>query len=418
MRVLEVEGGKPVRGRVHVPGDKSISHRALLLAARAPGTSRVQSLSDGDDVLRTAAAVRAMGAVIDGNTITGGTLREPDRVIDIGNSGTSIRLLAGYCAGLPWLTVLEGDASIATRPMDRVTEPLRAMGAQIDGRADGALAPLVVRGGGLRGIDYATPMASAQVKSAILLAGIAADGETVVRERVRTRAHTEEMLALAGARVSVEDDGHTVRVERSELQPFEITIPGDPSQAAFWLVAGTVVPDSDVTVENVYVGPARTGFIDVLRRMGASIDIEAVGDDTHTAHIRARGSQLAGTVIDGDEIPSVDEVPILAVAAATAEGETVIRNAAELRLKESDRIATVVDGLRRLGADIEPTDDGLVIQGRARLRGATVDSHGDHRIAMAMAVAGAAATGVTRVEHWEAVITSYPRFAEDFDACR
>ena len=415
---FEVSGGAPLRGTLRVPGDKSISHRALLLAARASGTSRVQGLSDGDDVKRTAAAVQAMGAVVDGERITGGALHEPDRVIDVGNSGTSIRLLAGYCAALPWLTVLEGDASIATRPMDRVTEPLRSMGARIDGRRGGALTPLVVRGGGLHGIEYAPPMASAQVKSAVLLAGIGADGETVVREAVRTRAHTEELLRLAGANVAVEDAGRTVRVRRSELRAFELVVPGDPSQAAFWVVAALVVPGSELVVDDVYVGPARTGFIDVLQRMGGAIDVEPIGTTEHTARLRARTSQLNGTVIDGNEIPSLDEVPILAVAAALADGETIIRNAAELRVKESDRIRTVADGLRRLGADIVATDDGLVIRGPAKLSGAVVDSHGDHRVAMAMAVAGIVADGTTHIDGWDAVLTSYPRFAEDLQLCR
>jgi 3-phosphoshikimate 1-carboxyvinyltransferase len=398
-----------------VPGDKSISHRALLLSALATGTSKVEGLSNGKDVLRTAAAVKAMGARIRGVRITGGALHEPARVIDVGNSGTSIRLLAGYCAAFPWLTVLQGDASIATRPMDRVAAPLRSMGAHIDGRGGGALTPLVVRGGHLNGIDYRPPMASAQVKSAVLLAGIGADGETIVREAVPTRAHTEELLALAGADVRVEDDGHTIRVRRSELQPFELTVPGDPSQAAFWVVAASIVPGSELTVENVYAGRARTGFLDVLARMGADIHVEPAG--AQAVDITIRAAPLHGTVIDGDEIPSLDEVPALAVAAAVAEGETVITNARELRVKESDRIVTVADGLGRLGVDVEPTADGLVIRG-GDLRGAAVDSHGDHRIAMALAVAGLAAEGVTRVAGWDAVATSYPSFAEDLAACR
>lgn len=416
MSTLEVVGGAQLKGRIRVPGDKSISHRALLLAARARGTSRVVGLSDGDDVRRTAAAVQAMGARIEGDRITGGDLREPERVLNVGNSGTTIRLLTGYCAAFPWLTVLEGDASIASRPMDRVSDPLRAMGATIDGRAGGALTPLVVRGGALRGIDYTPPMASAQVKSALLLAGIGADGETVVREPVLTRAHTEEMLQMAGATVVVEDAGHTVRVRRSALQPFELSVPGDPSQAAFWAVAGLVVPGSDLLVDDIYVGPARVGFVDVLRRMGGAIDIEPTGPQQ--AHLRSRSSALHATVIDGSEIPSLDEVPILAVAATMADGETVIRNAAELRVKESDRIKTVTDGLRRLGADIDATDDGLVVRGPAKLVGAPVESYGDHRVAMAMAVAGLVAEGTTRIEGWDAVTTSYPTFAEDLQACR
>ncbi|MBA3655680.1 MAG: 3-phosphoshikimate 1-carboxyvinyltransferase, partial [Actinobacteria bacterium] len=380
MTSFDVQGGGPVRGTFRVPGDKSISHRALLLAAQAHGTSRIRGLSNGEDVRRTAAIVQAMGAVIEGEQITGGALHEPDHVLDVGNSGTTIRLLAGYCAALPWLTVLQGDASIAARPMDRVAEPLRSMGARIDGRADGRLTPLVIRGGGLHGIEYSPPMASAQVKSALLLAGLGADGETVVRERVATRAHTEEMLAMAGADVRVDDGGRTIRVRRSRLQPFELRVPGDPSQAAFWAVAGLVVAGSDLAVENIYAGPARTGFVDVLRRMGGAVELEPTGVATHEARLRSRASTLQGTTIDGNEIPSLDEVPVLAVAAALAAGETVIHNAAELRVKESDRIKTVTEGLSRMGADIEATSDGMVIRGPARLVGATVDSYGDHRV--------------------------------------
>jgi 3-phosphoshikimate 1-carboxyvinyltransferase len=416
MTIFEIEGGGPLRGSVRVPGDKSISHRALLLAARANGRSRIEGLSNGKDVRHTAAAIKAMGARIRGGVVTGGALHEPERVIDVGNSGTTIRLLAGYCAAFPWLTVLEGDASIAGRPMDRVAAPLRAMGARIDGRDGGARTPLVVRGGGLHGIDYTPPMASAQVKSALLLAGLEANGETVVREPVRTRAHSEEMLAMAGADIAVEDDGHTVRIRPSALDPFELRVPGDPSQAAFWAIAGLVVPGSELVVEEIYLGPARTGFVDVLQRMGGDLRVESISASAGRLHVRA--SSLQGTEIDGDEIPSLDEVPALAVAAALAEGETVIRNAADLRVKESDRIAAMTDGLRRLGATVEATADGLRIKGPAHLVGTTVDSHGDHRVAMALAVAGLVATGVTRIEGWQAVATSYPSFAEDLRACR
>jgi 3-phosphoshikimate 1-carboxyvinyltransferase len=416
MAAFEVTGGGPFHGTVRVPGDKSISHRALLLSALAKGTSRVTGLSNGDDVRRTAAAVQAMGAAIDGDRVSGGELHEPLHTIDVGNSGTSIRLLAGYCAAQPWLTVLDGDASIATRPMDRVTEPLRQMGATIDGRDNGARTPLVVRGGQLHAIDYTLPMASAQVKSAVLLAGLGADGETVVREAVRTRAHTEEMLALAGADIDVDAAAGVVRLRASVLQPFELDVPGDPSQAAFWVVGATVVAGSELTVEPIYIGAERVGYLDVLRRMGADITVEETGPQAARLHVRA--TPLTATTIDGDEIPSLDEVPALAVAAATAEGETRFVNASELRVKESDRIFTITAGLRRLGADAEPTDDGLVVRGPARLVGAAVESHGDHRIAMAMAMAAVVASGTTVIEGWDAVATSYPSFAEDLRACR
>src|SRR2546423_6925615 len=309
MGTFSVESGRPLRGRLRVPGDKSISHRALLLAARAGGTSVVTGLSDGDDVRHTAAAVEALGAVIDGDRISGGIgrLHEAEQVIDVGNSGTGIRLLAGFCAAFDWLTILEGDASIAGRPMDRVAEPLRRMGAKVDGRQGGRYPPLAIRGGGLHGIDYRPPVASAQVKSAILLAGLGAPGETVVHELVETRRHTEELLALAGVDVAV--DGLTVRMRPGPLEPFELDVPGDPSQAAVWVVAACIVPGSGLGVEHVYLGPARSGFLDVLRRMGAAIAVD--GQDVHVRY----SADLHGTAVGGAEGPGlIDEIPALAVA--------------------------------------------------------------------------------------------------------
>lgn len=414
MSAFSVTGGRPLRGRITVPGDKSISHRALLLAALAEGTSVVRGLSDGDDVARTRAAVEALGATVDGDKITGGRsrLHEPADVLDLGNSGTGIRLLAGLCAGLPWLTVLTGDASIRRRPMSRVAEPLRMMGARVDGRDDGRLPPLAVRGGGLHGIDYDLPVASGQVKSTVLLAGLPAEGETVIRQPVVTRAHTEEMLAAVGADIEVSDDGLVVRLRPSELRSFELDVPGDPSQAAFWIVAACIVPGSEVVVEDVYLGPARAGFLDVLARMGA--DVERVGPDA----VRARYSaDLHGTDVKPDEIAGlIDEIPVLAVAAAVAEGSTMFWEVGELRVKESDRVATIIDGLAALGGTASwLNDEGLVVQGGTALRGAEVRSHWDHRIAMALAVAGLAADGTTTIEGWEAVATSYPGFEHDLE---
>jgi len=426
---LRVVGGQPLRGRVRVPGDKSVSHRALLLGALAEGVSIVRGLSPGDDVARTADAVRALGATVDGHQIHGGRnrLREPDRVLEVGNSGTTLRLTAGLCAGFDWLTVLAGDASIARRPMDRIAEPLRRMGARVDGRDGGRLPPLTVRGGGLESIDYDMPVASAQVKSAILLAGLSAEGETVVREPVPTRAHTEEMLAEAGADILVEegdeegaedgadggaDGGRTIRLRPSSLHPFELDVPGDPSQAAFWVVAACIVPGSDLVVDDVYLGPARAGFLDVLAAMGA--DVERVGERS----LRARHSpDLHGTKVGGDQIPGlIDEIPVLAVAAAVADGATTFAGAGELRVKESDRVATITSELCAFGVKVEPTDDGLVVHGGV-LRGAEVRSHGDHRVAMAMAVAAMAADGDSIVGGWEAVATSYPGFEDDLRRC-
>jgi 3-phosphoshikimate 1-carboxyvinyltransferase len=338
-------------------------------------------------------------------------MREPDRVLDVGNSGTSIRLLAGLCAGRPWLTVLQGDASIASRPMDRVAEPLRRMGAVVDGRDDGRYPPLVVRGGGLHGIEYDVPMASAQVKSAVLLAGLAAEGETVVREVSPTRAHTEEMLAACG--IDIEVDGLEVRLRPSALKPFELEVPGDPSQAAFWVVAACTVPGSDLTLEGVYLGPARTGFLDVLRRMGAEIEV-----DRAAGTIRARSSELRAAEVPGAEISGLDEVPVLAVAAARAKGTTTFTGIGELVVKESDRMATITSELRVLGGRVERGGDRLIVRGPSVMRGGVVRSHGDHRIAMAMAVAALGAEGETTIDGWDAVATSYPDFGRDLELLR
>jgi 3-phosphoshikimate 1-carboxyvinyltransferase len=319
--------------------------------------------------------------------------------------------MTGYCAPFPWRTVLAGDASLSIRPMDRVVAPLRAMGARITGREGGRLAPLEIDGGGLNGIDYELPVASAQVKGAVLLAGVGATGETVVREQVRTRAHTEELLRMAGADVTVEDGGLVVRVRPSELHPFDLHVQGDPSQAAFWLVAASIVPNSDVTVDDLYLGPARDGFVHVLARMGAAIDVDG-------PRVRARPAALRSTVVEGREVPGlIDEIPVLAVAAAVAEGTTQFRHVGELRVKESDRVLTMAEGLAKLGADVAVTDDSLAVRGPAQLHGATVDAHGDHRVAMALAVAGLVAEGQTTVEGWESVAISYPRFEDDLEQC-
>jgi 3-phosphoshikimate 1-carboxyvinyltransferase len=419
-----------VHGRIRVPGDKSISHRALLLAGRAEGRSRLRGLSHGQDVQRTLAAVRNFGAGVEGRptgevVVDGGTarLREPDGPIDVGNSGTAIRLLAGWAAALDGLCVLAGDGSIARRPMDRVAEPLRQMGARIDGRQGGRLPPLVVRGGALRGIDYRLPVPSAQVKGAVLLAGLAAEGETTVREELPTRRHTEEMLAACGADIRVQPGVVTVRP--SVLEPLDLDVPGDPSQAAFWVVAACITPGSDLTVEHVYVGPGRAGFLDVLRRMGAAVEMSAADPATSTATIHACYGPLHATEVGGAEVPSlIDEIPVLAVAAAHADGTTTFADAAELKVKESDRIATVVAALTAVGARAEARPDGLVVHGQpgrgpapAGLAGGAVDSVGDHRVAMALAVAGLAAAAPVRVTRWEAVATSYPEFEEDYQRC-
>ena len=417
--------GAGLRGRIRVPGDKSVSHRALLLAARAEGRSRLSGLSSGEDVAHTLAAIQAFGAgvatdlagvvVVDGGT---GRLGEPDAPIFVGNSGTGIRLLAGWATAIDGLTVLSGDASIARRPMDRVVEPLRSMGARIDGRHGGRLPPLAIRGGGLKGIDYRLPVPSAQVKGAVLLAGLGAEGGTTVREDVPTRQHTEELLQLCDA--DIETGAGSVTVRPSRLRPFDLDVPGDPSQAAFWLVAACVTPGSELTVDHVYVGPGRSGFLDVLRRMGADIEVDDADPRAHTARLIARYGPLRATHVGGTEVPSlIDEIPVLAVAAACAEGTTTFSDAGELKVKESDRIATVVAALQSVGARAEPRSDGLVVHGGAGrpLAGGTAESAGDHRVAMSMAVAALAAATPIRIVGWDAVATSYPSFEEDYHRC-
>jgi 3-phosphoshikimate 1-carboxyvinyltransferase len=421
--VLEIEPGGPLVGKLRVPGDKSVSHRALLLAARAEGTSVLRGLSDGDDVRRTALAMRAVGALVERSGseahVSGGSaqLHEPEGPIDVGNSGTAIRLLAGWLAAYPWFSVLYGDSSIATRPMGRVTEPLRRMGATVDGRQQGQFPPLAVRGGRLSGIDLRMAVASAQVKGAVLLAGLGATSPTTVREPAPTRAHTEEMVAACGGDVTVSDDGATVQVRPSALRSFTLDVPGDPSQAAFWVVAACVLPGSDLTLEGIYVGRARAGFLDVLRRMGANLEVSL--RDGNTADIRVRAASLRGTTIGGPEVAGmIDELPALAVAAAFATGPSEIRDAGELAVKESNRIVTISSELAAMGARVEARADGLTLSGGGELRGAVLHSHGDHRIAMAMAVAALGAEGGSRVEGWESVASSYPTFATDLDGLR
>ena len=418
-----VRGGESLHGSLTVPGDKSISHRALLLAALAEGTSTITGLSGGDDVARTVSAVVAMGAEVDGHgaevSVRGGRskLSAPTEQVDLGNSGTGMRLVAGVAATLPGVTSLTGDASLRGRPMDRVAAPLRQMGARVDGRGEHCLPPLVITGGALHGIEYTPPMASAQVKSAVLFAGLDADGETVVREPVATRAHTEEMLAAAGADISVEPvgTGRVVRVRRSILRPGSFVVPGDPSQAAFWVVGGVVVPDSLVTVTGIHLGAERVGFLAVLRRMGARIGVAETAKGTGS--VTSRTSPLTGTVIESSEIPSLDEVPILAVAAARAQGSTRFRDVGELRVKESDRLLGTVELITAFGGHATVEGDDLVVTGSSGTwHAGRIDARGDHRMAMAAAIAGAACPKgdeVTTITGWESVATSYPGFAGD-----
>ena len=420
---LEVRGSRPLVGGVDVPGDKSISHRALLLSALAEGTSSIAGLSAGDDVTRTRHAIDALGAVVtdDGALVTvqGGRSRlsVPSSPIDLGNSGTGMRLLAGVVAGVPGTTRLTGDHSLRSRPMDRVADPLALMGATVVGVGSRCLPPLTITGRALRGIDYTPPMASAQVKSALLLAGLDAEGETVVREPIATRAHTEEMLAEAGADIDVVPwgDGRVIHLRPSILRARSWEVPGDPSQAAFWVVAGAVVPGSRVTVDQVHLGAERIGFLHVLIRMGADVSLHDIGGDVGT--ITASFSTLVGTTVESIEIPSLDEIPILAVAALVAEGPTRFRNVGELRVKESDRLEGTARMVRAFGGVATVEGDDLVVGGGTVPTPGTMDAEGDHRMAMAAAVAAAAvpSEGRSIIRGWEAVATSYPGFADTLD---
>jgi 3-phosphoshikimate 1-carboxyvinyltransferase len=429
-RILVVEGGVPCRGVVRTPGEKSISHRSVLMAALAEGTSVVHGLSDGADVAASLAAVEAIGVEVErpaeGTVVLRGgraRLHRAAHPIDCGNSGTSMRLLCGLVAGFGWVTELVGDESLSLRPMDRVAEPLALMGASVSGRGERCLPPLRVEGGALHGIDWTSKMASAQVKSAILLAGLSATGETVVRERVTTRTHTEEMLAEAGADISVEQwgEGRVVTVRPSALKSVERTVPGDPSAAAFFAVAGAVVPRSAVDVADVYAGPARLGFVSVLQRMGADItltsaDGNAAGTRTATIRVRATTHPLRATDVPAAEIPSLDEVPALAVAAAVAVGTTIFSDVGELRVKEIDRLAAALEMVEAFGASARVEGDTLSVTGvGGPLRGARFDSRGDHRMAMAAAVAALAAAPGERslITGFDAAATSYPGFADD-----
>ncbi|MDQ1460596.1 MAG: 3-phosphoshikimate 1-carboxyvinyltransferase [Actinomycetota bacterium] len=417
---LAFGGGQPLRGRLRLPGDKSISHRALIFAALADGTSVITNLGTGADVGATARVLARLGVVVgsDGNGIVVEgrgveRLTEPGDWLDCENSGTAMRVLAGVLAGRPFLSVLSGDASLRSRPMGRIVEPLRAMGAHVDGRDGATRAPLVVRGGALHAIRHELPVASAQVKTCLVLAGLQADGETVVVSPARSRDHTERMLHALGAPITV--DGLAVSVARGAPRPFEIAVPGDPSSAAFFAVAAAITPGSDVVIEDVSANPTRVGFVTVLKRMGCAIELTPTGEvcGEPVGDLRVRASELHGTTIAGDEVPNViDEIPALAVAAAFADGVTDVRDAAELVVKESNRIGTLREELGKLGAGVEARADGLVVR-RGTADAAAFTSHGDHRIAMAMAVAAHALPAESTVEGWRVVSSSYPEFARD-----
>jgi 3-phosphoshikimate 1-carboxyvinyltransferase len=414
---------------VDIPGDKSISHRAVIFNAVAEGSARITNYLTGADCLSTIACVRALGVEVaqeGGEVHVRGAglrgLREPADVLDCGNSGTTLRLLTGLLSGAPIFTVLTGDASLRSRPQRRIVEPLRGLGGQIDGRQSGDRAPLAVRGTTLRGGTYRLPVASAQVKSALLLAGLGGGGPITLTGRIDSRDHTERMLSAMGIDIQVGPDQITLHPPTHPVLPYPLSlrVPGDPSSAAFWWVAAAIHPDAELTTPGICLNPTRTGALDVLRAMGAAITItnqrtegsEPVGDVT------VRSSQLRGTVIDGDLIPRlIDEIPILAVAAACAQGDTLVRDAQELRAKETDRIATVVAGLAAMGVQVEPTSDGLGLTGLGgpALRGAALQSHHDHRLAMAWAIASLVATGETTIADPASAAVSYPGFWETLE---
>ena len=414
-----------LRGTVAPPGDKSVSHRALILNAIASGVATVMGLSRGEDVLSTMRCLRALGVRVESADSTGlvevhgteGSLQEPSDILDAGNSGTSVRLLCGLVSSQPFLSVLTGDSSIRSRPMSRIVEPLRLMGAQIRGRADDTLAPLAIRGGGLKAIEYTMPVASAQVKSSIMLAGLFADGDTVLHQPALSRDHTERMVRAMGGEVV--DDGLSLILKPRKLSAVDVAVPGDVSAVAFWLVAGVCHPDARITITNVGTNPTRCGILTALKAMGARITEESrhhQGGEP-VADLTVESSDLEGIEVGGDLIPLlIDEIPVLAVAACFARGTTVIRGAQELRVKESDRIMTTVKELSRLGARIEELPDGIVVHGTGRLVGSRCRGHGDHRLAMALGVAGLLAETQTTVEGAQAAGVSYPEFWQHLEA--
>lgn len=415
---------KALRGRLRVPGDKSISHRAVIFGAIAEGQTVIHGLLRGQDVLATIQALRDLGVsiyeaadslIIEGRGFKG--LKPAQKPLDMGNSGTSMRLLAGLLAAQDFSVQLFGDDSLSRRPMDRITIPLSLMGAELSGQGEKELPPLIVKGcQGLRPIHYQLPVASAQVKSAILLAALQTQGETVILEKELTRNHTEEMIEQFGGKLSVA--GKQISIKGPQrLQGQTLQIPGDLSSAAFWLAAGLIVPGSDLVLENVGINPTRTGLLEVIEKMGGQLSYQAVDKDIQTATLKVSYSTLKGIEISGDLIPRlIDELPVIALLATQAQGTTYIRDAQELRVKETDRIQAVTDVLGQMGADIQATEDGMVIRGKTPLHGAAVSTCGDHRIGMMTAIAALLVEeGQVTLERAEAILTSYPDFFKDLE---
>ncbi|OXS76045.1 3-phosphoshikimate 1-carboxyvinyltransferase [Lysinibacillus sp. KCTC 33748] len=422
-KVLQYD--KPsLQGTLTIPGDKSVSHRSVMFGAIATGKTTVDGFLLGEDCLSTIDCFRKLGVKIDveGTNVSIDSpgiegWQEPTEVLYTGNSGTTTRLMLGILAGSNVHSVMTGDASIGKRPMRRVIDPLRQMGAHITGRADGQYTPLAIQGTTLQAIDYHMPVASAQVKSAILLAGLRAEGTTIVRETEVSRDHTERMLRQFGARVD-EVDGVIALQGGQTLTGTHVSVPGDISSAAFFLVAGAICEGSKITLENVGINPTRDGIIEVLHNMGASITVMPNEDSQSepTATITIETSALKGTTIEGDIIPRlIDEIPILALLATQANGKTIIKDAEELKVKETDRITAVVDELKKLGASIEATEDGMIIEGPTPLRGAHLKTYGDHRIGMMGAVAALITDGTITLDDAECIAVSYPSFFEHIE---
>ena len=423
---MNIPASKPLRGTLTVSGDKSISHRAVMLGSLATGTTEIEGFLPGEDCLSTIRCFRSMGVHIEQNgssvKVFGRGLREltaPAGILDCGNSGTTTRLLSGVLAAQHFNSVLSGDASIQRRPMKRIMIPLRAMGADITSVSGNDCAPLSVHGKQLYGVHFNSPIASAQVKSAVLLAGLYASGQTTVTEPALSRDHTERMLRSFGAKVltgNFEDRPSVTVTETQNLYGTEISVPGDISSAAFFLVGASIVPGSEVVLRNVGINPTRDGVISALRAMGAKIEVLEVRneDSEPAADLLVRYAPLHGTEIGGALIPRlIDELPVLAAAAAVAEGRTVIRDAAELKVKESNRIRTMAEGLSRLGAKVEETEDGLIIDGGAALHGGAVESYLDHRVAMSFAILSLVTDGEVRISDPDCVNISAPTFYED-----
>ena len=418
---MEIKKQTNLKGTLTVPGDKSISHRAVMFGSLARGTTRISHFLEGADCLSTISCFRKMGIEIDRNKdeiLVHGRglhgLTAPTEILDVGNSGTTTRLISGILAGQTFTSELDGDDSIRTRPMKRIMTPLVSMGADITIRLDNGCAPLIIHGRPLHAAHYDSPVASAQVKSCVLLAGMYADGITSVTEPFLSRNHTEIMLNYFGAEITSEGTTASIRPE-PVLEGRDIQVPGDISSAAYFIAAGLLTPGSEILLKNVGINPTRAGILKVCMDMGA--DITLLNESTEgepTADLLIRTSSLKGTTIEGSIIPTlIDEIPMLAVMAAFAEGTTIIRDAQELKVKESDRIAVMVDNLRRMGADIEGTDDGMIIHGGRPLHGAVIDSHLDHRIAMSFAVAGTICDGTVEILNGECVNISYPEFYHD-----